>query len=191
MTYSTGSTARELNNELREIEYLIGTISRVISITSRLRFDPPQTQGGGSAPGGNGGNTGSSSGGNGGFSSSNFQSNSDGFSGTAFLGGGGGMDPTAQQARGSLANTTQGGVSVGGGIRVGSGGVTTGFSSAGSQTIKDGRYEGSGGFTAFGQSVNVKLSAGSGVPGGVSLSGGFSRATVGQGVVGPYVGDGR
>jgi hypothetical protein len=183
-----GNTARDLNNELNEIEYAIGTISRLITITSRLRFDPPQTD----AQNNSGGSSGSGSSGSGssGNPTTNFQSNKDGFSGTAFLGGGG-MDPSAQQARGSLANTTQGGVSVGGGIRVGSGGVNTGFSSAGSQTIKDGRYDGSGGFTAFGQSANVKLSVGSGVPGGISLSGGIQRATVGQGIVGPYVGDGR
>ncbi len=187
MTYSTGSTARELNNELREIEYLIGTISRVISITSRLRFDPPQTQGQQQNQNVSGG---SGSGGSAGFSSG--QRNSDGFSSqqTANSGGvssqeqlrvGGGM----LQQSGSMAMTGAGGYSAGAGVRVGDGNKF-GFSAVSTETRDaSGNYQASGGISGLGVSINGGLSIQNGQ---VSLTGGVQRSSVGQGIVGPTVG---
>jgi hypothetical protein len=92
------------------------------------------------------------------------------------------------QISGSGAITEEGGLSYGGGFRLGGAGAPLGISGVGTTTINSQGYQTSGGISAAGISANagVKLNSG-----GLSFSGGIQRAQVGQGIVGPYVGSGQ
>lgn len=110
------------------------------------------------------------------------------------LGGGVSSSPPQSQPRpgnqisGSGAFTKEGGLSYGGGIRLGGAGAPLGLSAVGTTTINKDGYQTSGGISAAGLSLNAGVKLGSG---GLSFSGGLQRARVGQGIVGPYVGTGR
>lgn len=108
---------------------------------------------------------------------------SSGVSGNANISGG--SDPSTNRAQGSVALTSQGGLSTGGGVRVAGAGVNTGFSTAATGTINDQGYQGSAGLSVAGVSANAKLNIGAG---GLSFSGGVQRAQAGQGLVGSTVG---
>ncbi|MDF0553879.1 hypothetical protein [Kamptonema sp. UHCC 0994] len=97
----------------------------------------------------------------------------------------GGSDPSTNKAQGSAALTKQGGLSMGGGVRVAGAGVNTGFSTAATSTINGQGYQGSAGLSVAGVSANAKLNIGAG---GLSFSGGVQQAQVGQGLVGSKVG---
>ena len=92
------------------------------------------------------------------------------------------------QVSGSGALTKEGGLSFGGGFRLGGAGAPFGVSGVGATTVNKDGYQTSGGLTLGGISANAGIKIGSG---GISLSGGFQKARVGQGIVGPYVGSGR
>jgi len=94
--------------------------------------------------------------------------------------------PPANQLAGSSALTKEGGLSFGGGVRLAGGGTPFGFSAVGSTTVnKQGGYQTSGGFSALGLSANAGVKIGGG---GIQVTGGIQRATVGQGIVGSRVG---
>jgi hypothetical protein len=95
--------------------------------------------------------------------------------------------PPANQIGGSANLTQEGGLSFGGGFRVGGGGTPFGASAVGTTTVNDKGYQTSGGVSAFGVSANAGIKVNSG---GVQLSGGIRRAQVGQGIVGSKVGTG-
>jgi hypothetical protein len=92
------------------------------------------------------------------------------------------------QLSGSSSLTQKGGLSFGGGFRLGGAGAPLGISGVGTTTINKGGYQTSGGLSVGGLSVNAgaKISTS-----GLTLSGGIQRARVGQGIVGPYVGRGQ
>lgn len=93
--------------------------------------------------------------------------------------------PPANQVGGSSALTKEGGLSFGGGVRLGGGGAPFGASAVGSTTVNKQGYQTSGGFSAGGISVNGGVKIGGN---GISISGGIQRAQVGQGIVGSKVG---
>jgi len=166
------------NGEFREVP--IGQISTAIAIKALLSFDDPIT-------------TQSSSGGQGSKVSnsppqatSNVSSNppqrSSGVSSNPPSG-----RPPDNQLGGSANLTREGGLSFGGGVRLGGGGAPFGASAVGSTTLNSSGYQTSGGISFAGISANAGLRIGSG---GVQLTGGFQRAQVGQGIVGSRVGTG-
>lgn len=110
------------------------------------------------------------------------------------LGGSSSSNPPQAQPRpgnqvsGSGALTKEGGLSFGGGFRLGGAGAPLGVSGVGTTTVNKDGYQTSGGLTLGGISANAGIKIGSG---GISLSGGLQRARVGQGIVGPYVGTGQ
>ena len=93
--------------------------------------------------------------------------------------------PPANQMMGGGNLTEQGGLSFGGGFRLGGGGAPLGLSAAGTTTVNREGYQTSGGVSFGGLSANAGLKINSG---GVQLSGGIRRAQVGQGLVGNKVG---
>lgn len=106
-----------------------------------------------------------------------------------------GQDPNApsqqsgNQVAGSSALTKEGGLSFGGGVRLGnagtSSGILGGISAAGTTTVNKDGYQTSGGISIGGLSLNAGAKLGSG---GLSFSGGIQKAQVGQGLVGSKVG---
>jgi len=110
------------------------------------------------------------------------------------LGGGVSNNPPQNQPRpgnqlsASSSLTKEGGLSFGGGFRLGGAGAPLGLSGVGTTTINKDGYQTSGGLSVGGLSANagVKLNSK-----GLSFSGGVKKAQVGQGIVGPYVGTGR
>jgi len=110
------------------------------------------------------------------------------------LGSGSSNNPPQSQPRpgnqmsGSGSLTKEGGLSFGGGFRVGGAGAPLGVSGVGTTTINKDGYQTSGGLSLGGLSANAGVKLGSG---GLSFSGGIQRAQVGQGIVGPYVGSGQ
>jgi hypothetical protein len=109
-------------------------------------------------------------------------------------GGGSSSNPPQSQPRpgnqtsGSGSLTKEGGLSFGGGFRLGGAGAPLGVSGVGTTTINKDGYQTSGGLSLGGLSANAGVKLGGG---GLSFSGGIQRAQVGQGIVGPYVGSGR
>lgn len=95
--------------------------------------------------------------------------------------------PPANQIGGSGNLTREGGLSFGGGFRVGGGGTPFGASAVGTTTVNDKGYQTSGGLSLLGISANAGIKINSG---GVQVSGGIRRAQVGQGIVGSRVGTG-
>jgi hypothetical protein len=93
--------------------------------------------------------------------------------------------PPANQVGGSGNLTREGGLSFGGGFRVGGGGAPFGASAVGTTTVNDKGYQTSGGFSVGGISGNAGLKINSS---GIQFSGGLRRAQVGQGIVGSKVG---
>lgn len=164
------SLALPQNPQMNEV--FLGQISSQIVFRAILSFDDPQTTQSGvsSNPPRVGG----------GISSSPSQ-----------LGGGVSGNPPQSQPRpgnqisGSGALTKEGGLSFGGGFRLGGAGAPLGLSAVGTTTVNKEGYQTSGGISAGGLSLNAGVKLGSG---GLSFSGGLQRARVGQGIVGSKVG---
>jgi len=95
--------------------------------------------------------------------------------------------PPDNQLGGSANLTKEGGLSFGGGFRVGGGGTPFGASAVASTTVNNKGYQTNGGLSLLGISANAGIKVNSG---GVQLSGGIRRAQVGQGIVGSRVGTG-
>ena len=162
------------NGEFREVP--LGQIATAIAIKTSLSFDDPvTTQSGGQ--GSRVSNSPPSSG-----VSNNPPQRSSGVSNNPPQG-----RPPDNQIGGSGAITERGGLSFGGGVRLGGGGAPFGLSAVGTTTVNNQGYQTSGGVSGFGISANAGVRIGNG---GIQLSGGVRRAQVGQGIVGAQVGTG-